>query len=98
MPRGWRRRLDRRVGDRRVEEQVTLKSPYYNPDASPYIDNSIQRAARKLEELQLRKQIHAIDGQLQLLKSFGAMYPPPAGSEPPLGVHTAPSSDQETIV
>jgi len=67
-----------------------------------YLENNIDRlldtAQRRVEALKLQKEIYTIEARLTQLEDLSALYPPPAASSEPLGVHTAPSSDQENVL
>lgn len=52
-----------------------MKKQYYDPDSELNLQRSIDRAERKLKELQLRKQISDIARQIKELEDFRVVYP-----------------------
>ena len=72
-----------------------MRNSYYDPNKPYWLDKSIARAERKLEMLHIRQKINDIDMKLQLLSKYA---PQKADEEQPSVVHTAPSSDQESLL
>jgi hypothetical protein len=72
-----------------MAKQIT-KNYYYEKN----MHRLIREAECRVEELKIIREISTIDNRIKALRDFSILYPPPAGPETPLGVHTHHPLDQ----